>query len=142
MLSTLSSTNKQTAVGLHTDFREVCDPTSQTATFYEYHRYRATTYSYEALTKAAALEGAATVAAAYTRTFYVWRWSGDRWVMDRTAPYSSCVAQAIPRHDAGHLWRLEVTVDEEAVVYSATRLTDQQRDALFTACYGEWRYDL
>ena len=141
MQTALTDTNKITSIGLVTRYSETYDDTSQDAPFWMYRRVRTKSYSYIALSEEAAQEGVESKLAQYARTFYTWKWQNGRWMIDRNHLYFSECATVRPRSDEADLWTVEIEVDEEAIVYSPTRLTRDNMIALFASCYGTWEYD-
>lgn len=141
MLDSLTDRNKDVSIGLYTTYSERYDDTSQSSPYWEYRRFRAKTYSYKGLTAEAAAAGVAAKVAQYTRTAYNWRWMDERWVVDKQHPLGVLVAKIVPRRAGGHQWTVEIDVNEEVAVYSATRLSAASRDALFLSTFGTWDYD-
>lgn len=139
MLSTYTSANRVVSVGLLTQYRRVYDADSYDQPFWQYTRIRTKAYSYVGLSESAAKACAEAMQAYYTRTFPMYEWKFGRWQVKAGASYQDCVAEVGYQHDEGHLWHVDVQVNEQAIIYSPDVIADLP--AAFTAAGFDWSYD-
>lgn len=141
-LTSYTDTNKVTSVGLRTIYQVTRDTVSQDKPFFVYRRVRTKTYSYIGMDEATAKLCVAAKLSQYTRTYPTWEWKNHRWqrVTGVESTYTELVADVQPVHDEGALWRVDISVNEEAVVYSANRLADIPA-AFAAASMDPWAYD-
>jgi len=138
MLSTYTSANRVVSVGLLTQYQRVYDADSRERPFWEYTRIRTKAYSYVGLSESAAKTCAEAMLSYYTRTFPMYEWKFGKWQKDGTT-YQECVAEVSYQHEEGHLWRVDVQVNESAVIYSPDVIADLP--AAFAAAGFNWSYD-
>ena len=117
LFETLTSQNMVTTHGLVVRYNvnKKSLETTPPIDYYEYVRTASKRYKYVGLTKAAALAGVATKMGKYTRSYSIAPTLPQ--ILEPTAVYSSpvtkCTTGIEPLHEAGNMWSLEISVDEQ-----------------------------
>ena len=117
LFETLTSQNMVTTHGLAVRYnvtKKSLD-TTPPLDYYEYVRTASKRYKYVGLTKAAALAGVATKMGKYTRSYSIAPTLPQSLTPTGvySAPVTKCTTGIEPLHEAGNMWSLEISVDEQ-----------------------------
>ena len=109
--------------------------------FYRYTRTRTKSYSYIGLDRATAIACANAMNEKYTRLYRRWEWKSGDWrqVPGTDGVYREKVATAVPKHDEGGMYSVDVQVNE--VCIANLRSTSMDLDQTFRFYFGDWDYD-
>ncbi len=122
LFSTYTDTNKLTSQGLTVTYDQQYTPAQgEVAAYWTVTRYARKSYSYIALTEAAAYSCAAAKRAQYTRAYK--RIDSSSGSPVNISTYC-CGADVTPVHESGAQWRVDISVNETDVKYSANVVND------------------
>lgn len=91
-------------------------------TYYEVHRYTTKTWSYYGLDYATALDCRADMETLLKRTFYLWHIDANGEPVKDDAVMMPDAVEAV--HDDGHMWHVDVQVNEDDMTYTDNPSTD------------------
>ena len=159
LLTTWTAANRYDSTGLKTTYATETVETEYAGGVdyaYKHTRTRTKNYQYVGLSKEAAYNCVAAMNAKYLRWRLPWKVTittptaqtfTATWSADGTRKYREPTASASASHDAGHIWHVDVQVNEVVEVYSAEAFTEtSQIDALISETYAnfgeaDWDYD-
>lgn len=159
LLTTWTAANRYDSTGLATAYATETVATEYASGVdyaYKHTRTRTKNYQYVGLSKEAAYSCVAAMNAKYLRWRLPWKVTittltaqtfTATWSVDETRKYRELTASSSASHDAGHIWHVDVQVNEVVEVYSAEAFTEtSQIDALIAETYAnfgeaDWDYD-
>lgn len=96
---------------------------------YTYHRYATKTYRYVGMDERTAQACAAEKLKQYTKVRFFWYWDEDFTI--QFSRELKCGATVRVRHNEGHLWSVEINVNEDDVYYSPLWIEDIPMSGIF-----------